>query len=165
METHERLDNYNAIWLSVPAYHDPTPKKKSHEEICQWNGKEMKEMSRYLLGVVTQTLQGGNSAQHPIFKCASVYPQALSEFNMYTRYKCQDDATLSYLKHAFHCFQTFRDVLLLGRAGNQAQAKANSLRTELMQKRMVDKEHMLKLERCPRSTAKLTPCGIISAMR
>jgi len=62
MKTHERLDKYNAIWLSVPAYHDLTPKNKSYEEGSQWNGKEMKEMSRYLLGVVTQSLRGGSPA-------------------------------------------------------------------------------------------------------
>jgi hypothetical protein len=28
MKTHERLNKYNAIWLSVPAYHDLTPKNK-----------------------------------------------------------------------------------------------------------------------------------------
>jgi hypothetical protein len=56
MNTHERLDKYNAIWLSVPAYHDLTPKNKSYEEVSQWNGKEMKEMSRSLLGVLTQSL-------------------------------------------------------------------------------------------------------------
>jgi len=56
MKTHEQRDKYNAIWLSVPAYHDPTPKTKSYEEVSQWNRKEMKEMSRYLLGVVTQSL-------------------------------------------------------------------------------------------------------------
>jgi hypothetical protein len=53
VNTHERLDKYNATWLSVPAYHDLTPKNKSYEEVSQWNGKEMKEMSRYLLAVVT----------------------------------------------------------------------------------------------------------------
>jgi len=62
MKTHERLDNYNAIWLSVPAYHDLTPQTKSYEEVSQWNGKEMKEMSRYLLRVVTQSLRGGSPA-------------------------------------------------------------------------------------------------------
>jgi len=41
MKTHERLDKYNALWLSVPAYHDLTPKNKSYEEVSQWNGKEM----------------------------------------------------------------------------------------------------------------------------
>jgi len=58
MKTHERLDKKNAIWLSVPASHDLTPKNKSNEDVSQWNGKEMKEMSRYLLGVVTQSPQG-----------------------------------------------------------------------------------------------------------
>jgi len=46
MNTHERLDKYNAIWLSVPAYHDLTPKNMSYEAVSQWNGKEMKEMRR-----------------------------------------------------------------------------------------------------------------------
>jgi hypothetical protein len=56
MKTHERLDKYNAIWLSVRAYHDLTPKNKSYEEVSQWNGQEMKKMSWYMLGVVTQSL-------------------------------------------------------------------------------------------------------------
>ena len=45
MKTHERLDKYNAIWLSVPAYHDLTPKNKSYEEVSQWNGKEMHQQN------------------------------------------------------------------------------------------------------------------------
>jgi len=56
MKMHERLDKYNAICLSVPAYHDLTPKNMSYEAVSQWIGKEMKENSPYLLGVVTQTL-------------------------------------------------------------------------------------------------------------
>ena len=67
MKTHEWLNKYNAIWFSVPAYHDLTSKNRSHEEVAQWNGKEMKEMSRYMLGVVTQSLRGISPAQRPIF--------------------------------------------------------------------------------------------------
>jgi len=66
MKTHEQLDRYNAIWLSVPGYHHLTPKNKSYDVVSQWNGKEMKEMSRYMLGVVTQSLRGGSPAQRPI---------------------------------------------------------------------------------------------------
>jgi hypothetical protein len=55
MKTHERLIKYNAIWLSLHAYHNLTPKNKSYEEVSPWNEKKMKEMSRYLLGVVTQS--------------------------------------------------------------------------------------------------------------
>jgi len=62
MKMHERLDKYNAIWLSVPAYHHLTPKNRSYEEVSQRNGKEMKEMSWHLVGVVTQSLRGGSPA-------------------------------------------------------------------------------------------------------
>jgi len=124
----------------VPAYHDLTPKNKSYEEVSQWNGKEMKEMSRYLLGVVTQSLHGGNPAQRSVFNRAIDCTRALLEFYMYARYKSHDDATLSYMEDAFHRFHTFKDVFLLRWAGKKAKAKANALRTELLKKRKVDEE-------------------------
>jgi hypothetical protein len=37
-------------------------------------------------------------------------------------------------------FHTFKDVFLLGRAGRKANAKANTLRTDLVKKRKVDEE-------------------------
>jgi hypothetical protein len=37
MKIHKRLDKYNAIWISVPASHDLTPKNKSTEEVSQRN--------------------------------------------------------------------------------------------------------------------------------
>jgi hypothetical protein len=140
MKTYELLDKYNAIWLSVPACYDLTPKTKSYEEVSHWNGKEMKEMSRYLLGVVTQSLRGGSPAQRPIFNCAIECTRALLEFYMYARYKSHDNATLSYLEDTLCRFHTFKDVFLLGRAGKKAKATANPLRTELVKKGKVDKE-------------------------
>jgi len=140
MKTHERLDKYKAICLSVPAYDDLTPKNKSHQEVSQWNGKEMKEMSRYLLEVVTQSLRGGSPAQRPIFNRAIECTRALLEFYMYAQYKSHDDATLTYMADALHGFHTFKDVFLLGRAGRKANAKANALRTELVKMRKVDEE-------------------------
>jgi len=116
MKTHKQLDKYNAIWLSVPAYQHLTLRNKSHEEVSQWNGKEMKEMSLDLLGVVTQSLRGRNHAQRPRFICAVECTQVLLEFYMYARYKSQDDATLSYIQDALHHFHSFKDVFLLRQA-------------------------------------------------
>jgi len=56
IKTHEQLDKYDAMSLLVPAYDNLTPKTKSSDEVSQSNWKEMKEMSRNLLGVVTQSL-------------------------------------------------------------------------------------------------------------
>jgi hypothetical protein len=76
MQTPEWLDKYNAVWLSVPAYHDLTPTTKLHEMVTPWKGKEMKEISRYSLGVVTQSLQRGRHAQHHIFNLTIGFPWA-----------------------------------------------------------------------------------------
>jgi hypothetical protein len=74
----------------------------------------MKEMSRYLLGAVTQSLGGGNPAPRPIFNRAIECTRALLQFYMYARYKSHDDTTLSYREDALHRFHTFKDVFLLG---------------------------------------------------
>jgi hypothetical protein len=100
----------------------------------------MKEMSWYLLGVVTQSLQGGSPAQCPKFNRAIECTLALFEFYIYARYKSHDDATLSYMEDALHRVHTFKDVFLLWRGGEKAKGKANALRMELVKKRKVDDE-------------------------
>jgi hypothetical protein len=140
IKTHEQLDKHNAIWLSVPAYHDLTPKIKSYEEVSEWTGKNMKKMSWYLLGVVTQSLRGGSPTQRPIFNCAIECTQALLESYMYARYKSHDDATLSYMEDALLRFHAFKDVFPLGQSGKKAKTKANTLRTELVKTQKVDEE-------------------------
>jgi hypothetical protein len=94
----------------------------------------MKEMSRYFLGVVTQSLRGGSPTQRPIFNGAIECTQALLEIYMYARYKSHKDATLRYLEDALRRFHTFKEVFLLGEAGKKAKAKANALRTDLVKR-------------------------------
>jgi hypothetical protein len=100
----------------------------------------MKEIRQYLLGVVTQSLQGRCPTQRPIFNHAIDCTRALLEFYIYARYQCHNDATLSYMEDALCRIHTFQEVFLLGRAGKKAKAKANALRTELVKKRKVGEE-------------------------
>jgi hypothetical protein len=102
--------------------------------------KERKEMSQYLLSVVTQSLRGESPAQHPIFNSAIQCTQALLEFYMYARYKSHHEATLSYLEDSLGHFLTFKEVFLLRQAGKRVKAKAHALRMELVKKRKVDME-------------------------
>jgi hypothetical protein len=101
---------------------------------------KMTETSRYLLGVVTQSLQGGNPAQSPIFNRQIDCIRAVLEFYTYGQYESHDDATLSYMDDALHRFHTLKDVFLLGQASKKAKAKVNVLSTELVKKRKVHKE-------------------------
>jgi len=91
----------------------------------------MKKVSRYLLGVVTQSLQGGSPAQHHIINCAIECTWALLECYMYAQYKSHSVATLNYMEDALHRFHTFKDVFLLRWASNKAKAKGNGLRTQI----------------------------------
>ena len=97
-------------------------------------------MSRYLLGVVTQSLRGGSTAQHHIFNRLIECTRALLDFNMYARYKSHDDATLSCMDDALRCFHTFKDLFLLWQAREEVKAKGNALRTELVKKRKVEED-------------------------
>jgi len=81
----------------------PYTKKISYLGVSQWNGKEIKEMSRYLPGVVIQSLRGRSPARRPSFHHAIECTRALSEFCMYGPYKSHNDATLSYMEDALHC--------------------------------------------------------------
>jgi len=157
MKTHEWLDKSHSIWLSVPTYHNLTPKNKPYEEVSEWDEKEMKEMSRNLLGVVTQSLWGGTPAQHPIINRELEFTPALLEFYICAGYKSRDDATWSYMEDAYHRFRTFKDVFLLWWAGKKEKAKANTLRMELVKKRKVDEETtadswMASKKRCEMNT-------------
>jgi hypothetical protein len=69
-------------------------------------------MSRYLLGVVTQSLWGTSPAQHPILNHAIECTRAMLEICRYARYKSHDDATLSYMQDALRRFHTFKDVFV-----------------------------------------------------
>jgi hypothetical protein len=117
MKKHNWLDKNNAIWLFLSAYHDLTAHNMSYDDSSQWNGKELKEISRYLLGVVTQSLQDGIPSQHPIFNLTIECTCALFEFDLYAQQKSHDDATFSYMEDAMQPFQTFKGVFLPGRAG------------------------------------------------
>jgi len=44
------------------------------------------------------------------------------------------------MEDALHNFPTFKDVIVLGRAGKMPRAKANTLRTELIKNQKVDEE-------------------------
>jgi hypothetical protein len=43
MTTHKQLDKYNAIWLSMPAYHDLKPKISHMRKFLNGMGRRLKK--------------------------------------------------------------------------------------------------------------------------
>jgi len=123
MKRHGRLDKYNAIWLSVPPYHNLTPKNMSYKAVSQWNGKEMKKMSGYLLGVGTQSQRGRSPAQRHISNDAIECTRALLEFYMFAQYKSHNDATLSYMEDTLGRLHTFKDLSYSGETAKRRRPR------------------------------------------
>ena len=97
-------------------------------------------MSRYMLGIGTQSPRGRSPTQRPITNRAIECTWALVDIYLYAQYKSHNDATLSYMEDTLGRFHSFKDAFLLGRAVKKAKAKANAQRMELVKKRKVDEE-------------------------
>ena len=115
-------------------------------------------MSRYLLGVITQSLRGGSPTQGPIFNRAIVCTWALKEFYMYARYKSHNNATLSSTEDALHRFNTFKNVFLLGRAGKKGKPTAITLITELVKQGKEDEETIAETSMPSKKRLEMNAC-------
>ena len=83
LKQHKRLDKFNDIWLSVPAYLDMTKSRCAYEQVAHWNGGEIKTTTRLLVGVVRIALRDPTPAQHDGFKRAVECTRSLIEFYFY----------------------------------------------------------------------------------
>ena len=90
LKQHKRLDLFNDIWLSVPAYLDMSKPRCAYEEVSRWNGGEIKTMTRFLVGVTRNALRNPNAAQKAPFETAVECTRSLVEFYMY----CQTTHTI-----------------------------------------------------------------------
>jgi hypothetical protein len=89
----------------------------------------------------------------------------LVAFNLYTRYKSQDDKTLSYMEDTLCHFHTFKGVSLLRRHGKKVKANGNSLGTELVKNQKVEEETNADTRTPSNKQREINPWRIISATR
>jgi hypothetical protein len=135
LKQYNRLDRFNAIWLSIPAYLDMTRRTKAYEEISQWTGKEYKTMSRFLTGCLASTLSEPSRPEKRVFDKAILCTRALCEFFLYCQYPVHNDVSSDSMEDSLSCFHETKDVFQIYRAGKKGQKAANSLRSELMGER------------------------------
>jgi len=160
IKMHEWLDKYYVIWVSMPAYHNLTQNNTSYEEVSQWNEKERKEMSWYLLGVVTQTPRGRSPAQCSIFNRPIQGTQGLLEFSMYARYKSHDDATLNYMEDTLRRSHTSQMFSYSGGLRKRQRPRPMHWQQNLWRSERLSRKQMLEPGRPPTSDLKGSPGGI-----
>jgi hypothetical protein len=135
LKKYNRLDRFNDLWLSVPAYPDFTKPTKAYEEVSQWTGKELKNMSRFLVSVLSNALRCPEHHERADFNDAIECTRALLDFYMYCRYPSHDDDTLNLMDDALRRFHNHKPVFLKYRASKRTTAESRALRKELIEER------------------------------
>jgi hypothetical protein len=135
LKYHKRLEQFNDIWLSVPAYLDMSKPRCAYEEVSRWNGGEIKTMTRFLVGVTRNALRNPSPAQKVHFDSALECTRSLVEFYMYCQYDSHDNDTLNLMEDALRRFHDTKSVFLQFRAGKRLAAEAKDKRTALCQER------------------------------
>jgi hypothetical protein len=97
LKQHKRLEAFNNIWLSASPYLDMAQPQKAYEEVSSWQGKEIKVISRFLVGVLCCALRAPSSPQRGVFDEAIECCIAHVEFYFYAQYNSHDEQTLSLM--------------------------------------------------------------------
>jgi hypothetical protein len=135
LQRHRRLPLFNRLWKAVPRYVDLPPNKKTYQEITQWTGREYKNMSRFLVGVLANSLRGGRGAQRPVFKQAVLCTRALIEFYLYCQYPVHDRVSLDSMRASLDCFRANCSVFSNARAHKKDREAARAEQQRLIRLR------------------------------
>jgi hypothetical protein len=57
LEKHKRQQQFDDVWMSMPTFTGLTRPTKVSPEVIQWQGKEMRNLGRFLLEAVAVALR------------------------------------------------------------------------------------------------------------
>ena len=125
LKKHARLQAFDDTWKALLPYLGFFVPKKAYCEVTQWQGKEMRNPRRCLLGVLTVTLRQPDSRQVTPFKHALDYVRTLVNFNMMAQYRNNTPETIAYRQEYINRFHRMKDIFLEFRVSKRTRAKVD----------------------------------------
>ena len=112
LKKHGRQQAFDDAWKALPPYPGFFVPKKAYREITQWQGKEMRNLGRCILGVLAAALRQPQSAQAIPFRHALSCVSALVNFNMMAQYRSHTSETIGYMEDYLDQFPRMKDIFL-----------------------------------------------------
>jgi len=131
LNKHRRLEAFDEVWKALPPYPGFLVPKKAYREVTQWQGKEMRNLGRCVLGVLAVVLRQPGSAQLIPFKSPLGCVRALVDFNMMAQYRSHTVETITYMEDYLDTFHNMKDIFLEFRVTKRIRAKIDEQRWEL----------------------------------
>jgi len=98
LKKHGRLQAFDDVWKVLPPYPGFLVTKKGYREVTQWQGKEMWNQRRCILGVLALALRQPGGEHVIPFKRALGCIRALVNFNMMAQYRSHMSDTIAYIE-------------------------------------------------------------------
>lgn len=147
LKKHGRLQAFDDVWKALPPYPGFFVPKKAYREVTQWQGKEMRNLGRCILGVLAVALNQPAAAQAIPFKRALGCVRALVDFNMMAQYRSHTSDTIAYMEDYLDQFHKLKDIFLEFRVTKRTQAKVDKQRKEIRRQRVLVSERVAPSER------------------
>ena len=135
LKKHSRLQAFDDTLKTLPRYPGFFVPKKAYQEVTQWQGKEIRNLGRCLLGVLAVALPQPDSTQVIPFKRALECYRALVDNNMMAQYRSHMDETMVYMQDYLGRFHQMKDIFKEFRVSKRTQAKIDEERKELRRQR------------------------------
>ena len=135
LKKHARLQAFDDAWKALPPYPGFFVPKKAYRAVTQWQGKEMRNLGRCLLGVLAVALRQPDSTQVLPFRRALTCVRSLLDFSMIAQYRSHTPETIDYMEQYLDRFHATKDIFLEFRVSKRTRAKVDDQRRELRQQR------------------------------
>ena len=109
---HGRLQVVDNVRKALLPYPELLVPKIAYREVMQWQGKEMRNLGRSILGVLAVSLRQPGGVQVILFKRALGYFRALVNFNMMAQYRSQRSNTIAYMEDYLDQYHKLKDIFL-----------------------------------------------------
>jgi len=135
LNNHGRLQVFDDVWKGLPPYRGFLVPKKASREVTQWQGEEMRNLVRCILGVLAVALRQPGGAQVIPFKHALGCVRALVDFNMMAQYRSHTSDTIAYMEDYLDPFHKLKDIFLEFRVTKRTQDKVDKQGKEIRRQR------------------------------
>ena len=112
LKKHGCLQAFDDVWKALRPYPGFLVPKKAYREVAQWQGKEMRNLRRCILGVLAVALPQPQSSQVIPFKHALGCVRALVDFSMMAQYRSHTCDTIAYMEDYLDLFHKMKGIFL-----------------------------------------------------
>jgi len=130
-----RLQAFDNPWKALPPYPRFLVHKKAYLEGAQWQGQEMRNLGRCILGVLPVALPQPQSSPVISFKQALGCIRVLVDFSMMAQYRSHTSYTIAYMEHYLHQFHRIKGIFLEFRVTKHTLPKVDEQRREIRHQR------------------------------